>query len=54
MQHKLTLDLDAITVTTFETYAAPDPNQKGIATETTAVACCGCNNSRNTCSTALC
>jgi len=54
MQHKLTLDLDSITVTTFETYAAPNPNSKAVATQTTAAQCCGCNTTRLTCSTALC
>ena len=51
---KLTLDLDSITVTTFETYASPNPNAKAAVTQTTAAQCCGCNGTRLTCSSALC
>ncbi|HEU4559784.1 MAG TPA: hypothetical protein VFS20_18160 [Longimicrobium sp.] len=52
---KLTLDLDAITVTTFETAAAPATNNVA-ATIYTGINCCGGTgcNTRLTCSTNLC
>jgi len=54
MNRKLRLDLDSITVTTFETFETANPNAKAVATQTTAAQCCGCNGTRLTCSSALC
>ena len=55
MEAKLTLDLDAIRVTTFEAESAPTLNPQGAATINTLPACCGTGcNTRNTCSTSLC
>ena len=54
METRMTLDLDSITVTTFEIEAAVRPSPNAAATQSTAAQCCGCNNTRLTCSTALC
>ncbi len=52
---KLTLDMDALTVTTFETAATESGNNNAGATLATGAACCGTGcNTRLTCSSALC
>lgn len=49
---KLTLDLDTLTVTTFETNEGED--KAGPNAATLQIGCQGCNGTRLTCSTALC
>jgi len=54
MNPKMTLNLDALTVTTFETDAIESNSSAG-ATLGTAVGCCGTGcNTRLTCSSSLC
>jgi len=51
---KMTLDMDALKVTTFET-AATDSSNNAAATLATGTACCGTGcNTRLTCSSNLC
>jgi hypothetical protein len=55
MDAKLTLDLDSISVTTFETDTMVAEKPNGAATLNTSAACCGTGcNTRLTCSTSLC
>ena len=55
MDSRMTLDLDSITVTTFETATDAPTNPNAVATQSTAAACCGTGcNTRLTCSTSLC
>ena len=49
---KMTLDLDTLTVTTFETDSHEDKNSPNAVT--LQIGCQGCNGTRLTCSTALC
>jgi hypothetical protein len=50
--NKLTLDLDSLTVTTFETPV--DEGKTSPNAATLQIGCQGCNGTRLTCSTALC
>jgi len=52
---KMTLDMDALKVTTFETAANDSSSNNAAATLATGTACCGTGcNTRLTCSTNLC
>ena len=53
--NKMTLNLDSLAVTSFETDADESYTPAAAATLATNAACCGTGcNTRNTCSTSLC